>query len=120
MMKRLLKISAFAEWIAFTVFVVVFGASVQPDYLIAAVALYAVAAGMLWFMVAALSKKRAPANRFPNCIPVGNPVIYALLGYFCYKAISDASGFDLAVPIAVGAAVGFGLLRWIISMIVLD
>lgn len=118
-MKGLLKVVGFAEWIAFIVFVVVLGASQQSQKPVAAILVYAVAVAMLWFMIAASSRKRAKVNRFPNCIPVGNPVVYALLGYFCYEA-SVAEALYTPLLIAISVVVGIGILRWVISMMTLD
>lgn len=113
-----MKIAGFAEWMALMAFVVVLGISQQHQKPIAAILIYIIAIAMFWFMIAASSRKHAKANRFPNCIPVGNPVVYALLGYFCYEG-SVTDGLS-PLYIVVSIAVGLGILRWVVSMMVLD
>lgn len=117
MLEIVKKIFGYGEWFAFTVFVAMMGCyAFISDIMWLGVLIAAVAVSMVWFMVVSSSRRHAPKKRFPANIPVGNPVVYALLGYFSYEAwLYEPVWKPLLVSVMVVVAVGF--MRWVVSLL---
>lgn len=117
MLEVVKKIFGYGEWLAFTGFVAMMGCyAFISGVAWLGVLIAAVAVAMVWFMVAAASPRHAPQRRFPANIPVGSPVVYALLGYFSYEAwLYEPVWKPLLVSVMAVVAIGF--LRWVISLL---
>lgn len=110
------KVAGYCEWVAFIALTVLFGCyAVRQDAPVIAAVFFAATIGLLAVMVVTASPRRSPASRFPANIPVGNPIVYALLAYFSYEAwIFEPVWRPLIVGVMVVVVIGF--LRWLVSL----
>lgn len=117
MISSIKKIAGYCEWISFAAFAAMLGIYAVKQASIWAAIIFFLAAGlMIVVMFTTASPKLSPKNRFPANIPVGNPMIFALLAYFGYEAWEyEPSWHPLMISVFIATAIGF--LRWVVSLI---